>query len=96
MKDIPRRIRIGALQKKLLILLAGGASLMFSQTPRGYFNVINKMEMSGRRLIENRCESHKGFYTSKLIQYKEHTDKTVELVLDDDGKHKVLSYKLKK
>jgi DNA-binding transcriptional regulator PaaX len=94
-KDVPKQIRVGALQKKLLLLLAGGFSLALSGTPVGYFKVLSQMSKEWNKINDNSMrKAIRSLYKSKLIKFKENPDGRIELILDEDGEHRALSYKL--
>ncbi len=92
--EIERKIRIGTLQKRLLILLVGGISIGLSHNPRQQFKVLKEMGKEWKRVKnESLRKAIQGLYESKLIDYRETADGTVKIIISEDGKKKALMYK---
>jgi len=90
-----KRIKVGSLQKKLLILLIGGFSIGLSNNPRRQFKILRQMGREWKKANEQSIKrAIKRLYESKLIDYKERSDGSVELVLNKNGKEQALVYKL--
>ncbi|MBI5220417.1 MAG: hypothetical protein HY978_01100 [Candidatus Liptonbacteria bacterium] len=87
--------RIGPVMKKALLLLAAGASLMLSGSPRKQFRIIRSAAKEWRRIDQRALrEAIRKLYCSQMVDFKEHADGTVSLVLARDGQEKVLRYNL--
>lgn len=86
---------IGPVQKKILLLLAAGASLTFAQTPGRYFRTIGALTKEWRKInAQSRRMAIKRLYESKLTEYREHANGRIEMVLSENGKRQTLIYTL--
>ena len=87
---------LGEIQKKVLLILAGGASLMLSSpSPRQYFKTLRAIQKELKQYRRDRLETAiHGLYESSLIGYREPPDGMTELTLNKKGKKQVLAYNL--
>ena len=89
--------RIGSVNKKVLLLLSGGLALSLTRRPDTYFRIVKNIAKEWKKINERSLrESIKKLYQSKIIDYKENNNGTVELILTDAGKKKILLYDLEK
>jgi len=89
--------RMGPMSKKVLLLLIGGASLSLTRRPDQYFRIIRKIAKEWKKINErNLKRAIRGLYRSKMVDYKENSDGTVNIVLTDSGKKRILKYDLDK
>jgi len=89
------QIRLGAVQKKILILLMGGLSLGLSRSPRQQFKILKQIGKEWDKINQRALrQSIKSLYERKLINIKENKDGTLSLILSDNGKQKVLTYEI--
>ncbi|KKS81288.1 MAG: seg [Candidatus Wolfebacteria bacterium GW2011_GWC1_43_10] len=92
-----KRLRVGPLGKKILILLGTGLALSLTQRPDRYFQIIKLARREWEKInYQALCRAIRSLYQSKLIGYQENEDGTVKLVLSDSGKHRTLQYDLDK
>ncbi|MEK9186509.1 MAG: hypothetical protein AAB885_02905 [Patescibacteria group bacterium] len=88
-------LKIGSVQKKILLLLALGLSLGFvysyGQRRRTWRLFHKEWEKIDREALQ---KSINALYKSKLIDYKEKKDGTISIILNEEGKQKTLVYKL--
>ncbi|MBI4034070.1 MAG: CRISPR-associated endonuclease Cas2 [Candidatus Brennerbacteria bacterium] len=90
-----KRVKIGPVQKKILILLVGGFSIALSGSPRGQFRVFKQMEREWEKINEqSAARAIRSLYENKLVGYKEKPDGTVKIVINEKGKEKALTYRL--
>ncbi len=90
-----KRIRLGKIQKKILLLLQGGVALSLAGG-RGLGKQIE--------ILDEICDEWKNFdqkilkqsikklYESKVIKEKKNKDGTVTIVLSEEGRRKALTY----
>lgn len=89
------QIRLGAVQKKILVLLVGGLSLGLSHNPRQQFKIVKQMGKEWGKINQRALrQSIRSLYERKLIDIKENKDGTLSLILNDNGKQKTLTYEL--
>ena len=89
--------RMGSMSKKILLLLIGGASLGLTRRPDQYFRIVRKIAKEWKKINErNLKRAIRGLYRSKMVDYKENSDGTVNIVLTDNGKKRILKYDLDK
>ncbi|MCD6149974.1 hypothetical protein J7J13_04305 [bacterium] len=96
-------MRIGSVQKKILLLLLGGLTIGLSGNPRQCFRVVKiigwewkKINREEKRHRANFQRSLKRLYDLKLISTKKNPDGTVDVVLTEKGTTKVKKYSGKK
>lgn len=87
--------RDGVVQKKILLLLWGGLVLGLSGSPRAYFRILKgiakEWEYINRQTLQ---KAVRRLYYSKLLEEKYNADGSITLILTDEGKKKVLTYKI--
>lgn len=88
---------MGSKAKKILLLLEAGIALSLTHRPDVYFSIIKKAAKEWKKIDErNLRDAIRRLYKSKLIGCKENKDGTVELVLSEEGKKRILNYNLDK
>jgi len=88
---------MGPVSKKVLLLLIGGASLSLTRRPDAYFRIVRNIAKEWRKINERNLRiAIKNLYKSKMVDYKENSDGTVDLILSEGGKSKILKYNLDK
>src|SRR3989338_5497572 len=90
-----RRLRVGGMGQKILLLLGGGLSLGLTHRPDVFFKVADSIAKDWRK-IERRSlrEAIQKLYESKLVDYKENSDGSVSVVLTNEGKKRHLGYEV--
>ena len=92
-----RRNKIGAVEQKILLLLRGGLLLSLSRRPDQYFRILKGITKEWKYI--NKRVLHiaiKKLYKSKLISCTEDKSGMITLILDEDGKNKILKHDLEK
>ncbi|MBI2577279.1 MAG: hypothetical protein HYV77_00335 [Candidatus Wildermuthbacteria bacterium] len=81
-------------RKKLLALLFAGMALGFSYTPQRRQKIYSSTKRYLKYLDERKLKNEiRKMYRTKLIRYKENSDKSITLILTDKGKMKALTYR---
>ena len=89
--------KLGPVSKKILLLLGGGLALSLTRRPDVYFSIAKNIAKEWKKINERSLrEAIKNLYKSKMVDYKENSDGTVNLVLAEGGKSKILKYNLDK
>jgi|SRR3989344_1024755 len=89
--------KLGPVSKKILLLLEGGLALSLTRRPDIYFSIVKKIAKEWRKINERSLrEAIKNLYKSKMVDYRENSDGTVNLILSEGGKSKILKYNLDK
>lgn len=89
------RVRIGATQKKILLLLLSGLALACTRSPKNVWCIIKKAEETWKEINKQEAErAVTALYESKLVESKTNSDGTTTLVLNEDGKKRALSYQV--
>jgi DNA-binding transcriptional regulator PaaX len=89
--------KLGPVSKKILLLLEGGLALSLTRRPDIYFSIAKNIAKEWRKINERSLrEAIKNLYKSKMIDYKENSDGTVDLILSEGGKSRILKYNLDK
>ena len=87
--------KLGATQKKVLLLLFGGVGLSLAGTPKKYFAVIKSVADEWNKINETSLKrAIKSLYESKLIEAREHENGSMTIVLSENGKKKALTYNM--
>lgn len=88
-------VRLGNNQKKILLLLLGGAALGLSPSPGNYFKVLKSIKKDWQEINEQSLKrAIKSLYESKLVRVIHNHDKTVTITLTRDGKNRALTYNM--
>ena len=93
-KNLPR-LKIGPIGQKILLLMSAGLTLSLTRRPDQYFKIVENTYHEWKK-INNRSlhAAIKKLYQSKMVVYRENNDKTITLVLTENGKEKTLIYNL--
>ncbi len=98
MRNIKQRIerrRVGANQKKILLLLLGGLALSCSRSPRQSWRILGEMKKEWEEINLQQLErAITSLYDSKLVGARRNPDGTFTIVLNDDGRKRALTYNL--
>src|SRR3989338_11607918 len=90
-----KRIIIGTVQKKVLLLLAAGLALGLTHSPKQYFRILKDIPKEWGKINQQALSrAISSLYKSKLIDAKCNRDGTITLVLNDCGKKKALRFNL--
>ena len=88
-------VRVGTNQKKLLLMIAGGLTLLCVRSPRQYFRVIESVRKGVKDIEKRGIESSiNALYTSKLLESVPDSEGRWKLILSEQGKKRALSYNL--
>ncbi len=91
-----RTKRLGAVQKKILLLLLGGLALSCSRSPSRSLQIIRGMRETWKDIDKQAADrAIQALYESRLVDAKENSDGIVTLVLNEDGKKRVLTYTIR-
>ncbi len=102
MRNIKKRIggrqkRVGAVQKKLILLLQGGIALSCARTPYAQWKILQELGQEwktiGRQKLDRAITS---LYESKLVDAQRNTDGTFTITLCEEGTKRALTYNLTK
>lgn len=93
MPHYAQKIKIGSVQKKLLLLLMGGVVLGFNKSPYRCKKIIEKMRREWNR-INQQAVAHaiQHLYINKMIDYKKNIRGEVTITLNDAGRKRTLTY----
>jgi len=96
-------MRLGIVQKKILLLLLGGVALGLSANPRQSFKIIRGIKRGWKNIDWEDGKGRTRFqrslrklYDSKLICVKENVDGTVKIILTEKGKETAIEYDTKR
>lgn len=84
---------MGQVAQKTLLLLYAGFALSFSRRPDRTIFLIKSAVKEWQKINQRSLrDSIRRLYQSKLIDYQEHEDGTLTLVLNEQGKRRALQY----
>lgn len=90
-----KRIQLGPVAQKTLLLLAGGCRLALTRRPDTSFRILKDIAKEWKKIHQRGLrKSIRRLYQSKLIHYEEHADGTVSMVLTVEGEKRALRYKV--
>ena len=90
-----KRVRVGATQKKILLVLLTGTAMGLSGSPRTFFKILKGLPTGLKDIEEkNMRRAIQSLYQSHLAEAKENPDGTVTLVLTNSGKRTALTYNM--
>lgn len=89
----PRRLRLGHVSKKLLLVLVTGVALSLTARPDRAFKIIKSATREWQAINQRGLRNAiRRLYEAKMIDCRENNDGTIRIVLDDEGKLRVLQY----
>lgn len=87
--------RVGAAQRKALLLLEAGVALAFAGSPRTSFRIMRHVAREWRAIDRAVLRSAiQRLYQSKLIDTRDHPDGTTTIILTEEGKQRCLTYRI--
>ncbi|MDP3999515.1 MAG: hypothetical protein Q8P76_02905 [bacterium] len=87
--------KLGPIQKKIVILLAGGLSLGLSYSPGQRSKVFRDISEEWEKVNSGVLRrAIAGLYKNRMINQKEESDGTIKIFLLEKGKKRALEYKL--
>ena len=94
MSGTKRPVRnMGPVVKKVLLLLYGGAALAVTRRPDAYFRITKEIVRQWRRINERSLrDAIRKLYQSKLVSCHVQRDGTVQLMLTEEGKRRVVQF----
>jgi hypothetical protein len=82
-------------KQKILLLLLAGITLGLTKSSKGYFSVLKNAHKDWKEIDRQKLyRVIREFYALRLIRYKESPQKTIEIILTEDGKKKALEFQL--
>jgi hypothetical protein len=92
-----RKRRFGPTMQKIIVILGAGFSLTLTHRPDQSFRVLNLAAKEWSKINRRALyEAIRKLYQSKMVGYKEKSDGTVAIMLNNNGEKKVLEYNLDK
>ena len=89
--------RVGAMQRKILLLLLGGFALGCSGSPRTSWKIIRGLQAEFKEINKQNAErAVAALYESKLLEAHKNKDGSFTMMLSDKGKKRALTYDLGK
>jgi len=96
-KKANRKIRIGPVAHKILLLLSTGIALGLSGRPDYYFRILRSASKEWKKINQRSLrEAVKKLYKSDLVDYRENDDDTIMLLSNENGGKRLLEYNLDK
>lgn len=91
-----QHLKLGANQKKILLLLFGGLALSCARSPNQQWKIIKGLREEWKELSRQAAErALEALYESHLVEARENADGTYTLVLSEKGKKRVLTHRLR-
>ncbi len=92
-----RRIRIGAISKKILLLLGGGLAIGLSGRPDCAFKILKSVIKEWQWIDQQELRrAIKRLYEAKLLSAVDNADGTTTIALNETSKKRVLQFNLEK
>lgn len=88
-------MKLGSIQKKILLLLAAGVTLGLAHTPRQRYRVFRDLGKEWDRIDVNTLRrALRGLYENRLVALQNSRDGAKKMILREAGRKRVLEYKL--
>ncbi|MEK6872110.1 MAG: hypothetical protein AABX16_04365 [Nanoarchaeota archaeon] len=88
-------LKLGSVQRKILLLLAGGFALGLAYTPKQRYRIFRQLGEEWEKIDSNILrQAIDGLYKNKMIDLKENKDGSTAIIMLDDGRKRTLNYKL--
>ncbi|TSD02169.1 MAG: phenylacetic acid degradation operon negative regulatory protein [Parcubacteria group bacterium Athens0714_24] len=82
-------------KQKIILLLSAGYVLGFTRSPKNYFKILTSVAKKWKNIERKKLfRIIKEFYNDRIVDYKEKSDGTVQIVLTKDGKQRALKYQI--
>ena len=82
-----KKIRIGPVAQKILLILSTGISLGLSGRPDYYFRILKSASKEWKKINQRSLrQSVKKLYKSKLVNFEDKIDDTVSIFLNENGR----------
>ena len=92
-----KRLQLGPVAKKIILLLSTGACLSLTKRPNQYFRLLKLARKEWDKINnESLHEAIRNLYLFKIIDYRENSDGAVNIILTVNGRKKSLEYNLDK
>src|SRR3989344_379352 len=92
-----RNLRIGNLQRKILLLLLAGLALGLTRSSKKHWWILKQIPKEWKKINRQALErAINSLYASHLIQEKNNKDGTTTLILSENGKQKALRFNIDK
>ena len=89
--------RLGATQRKILLLLLAGLALGLTRSPKRHWWVLKQIPKEWQKVDRQALErAINTLYTSHLVEEKHHIDGTTTLILSENGKQRALRFNIDK
>ena len=88
-------MRTGPLQRRILLLLAAGLALGLAHAPRQRYKIFRGVSKEWKKINNDALrKAIHSLYKNKMIDLKEQKGGLIKMILLDNGKKKILEYKL--
>ena len=89
--------RLGATQRKIILLLLAGLALGLTRSPKKHWWILKQIPKEWRKINRQALErAINSLYTSHLLLEKHNKDGTTTLVLSENGKQRALRFNIDK
>lgn len=96
-KQDNKRLQLGPVAKKIILLLSAGICLSLTKRPDQYFRLLKSIKKEWNRINdESLHKAIRNLYHFELIDYRESGDGVVNIILTANGRKKSLEYNLDK
>lgn len=90
-----KRKKVGAIQRKILLLLLGGVALACARTIGEQWKILTEMGEEWEHIKRQRVErAIAALYESRLVSTRKEKDGSYTLTLNEDGRKRALTYNL--
>src|SRR6185369_2128029 len=88
---------VGPVQKKILLVLLGGAALGCSYSPKQSFHIVGTIKREWKKINKQSLErAIERLYETHLIDISSNKDGRLKIILTEDGKKRALFFNLNK
>ena len=95
--DLKTKRRLGATQRKILLLLGAGLALGLTQSPKTHWWILKQIPREWRKINRQALErAINSLYSSHLVEEKHNKDGTTTFILSENGKQRTSQFNIEK
>lgn len=96
-KEKLKKIRIGSIKKKILLVLQVGLALGLNHSPTRHFKILAQIPKEWGKINKQSLKrAIKSLYESHLIEAKRNNDGSITMILNEDGQKTALCFNIEK
>jgi len=92
-----KKMRIGSIKKKIILILQAGLALGLNHSPTRHFKILSQIPKEWRKINDQVLKNTiRSLYQSKLIEAKRNNNGSITMILNEDGQKTALCFNIDK